>query len=406
MFAAIECLPDEERIARQNRCREILAQRVPQAGGLMLFSRLGLYYLTGALGNGVLWLPLDGEPVMAVRKGAERCRLESPCTRVASFRSYSELEGLCAEAGSKLSPVIAAEMTALPWSFADLLQRRLSAVRFVSDEQTVLRARRIKSPWELRKMRFCGARHHESLYGILPGMLRPGMSEREISHLAWRVFFEQGHCGVLRMGNYGEEVFLGHTAAGENGNYPSHYNGPLGLCGEHPAVPFMGGADTWRMHEMLMLDLGFGFEGYHTDKTQMYWSGPPSSMPDRVRRAYELCVEIQERAAWELRPGALPSAIWKTAQTRARDAGFDEGFMGLGGNKVYFLGHGVGLVVDEQPVLAEGWDEPLEEGMTIALEPKIGLPGIGMVGVENTFEVTVSGGVCLTGNDFSAAYVD
>jgi Xaa-Pro dipeptidase len=227
------------------------------------------------------------------------------------------------------------------------------------------------------------------------------MTEREISHLVWQVFFEQGHCGMVRMGNHGEEVFLGHIAAGENGNYPSHYNGPLGLKGEHPAVPFMGHAGSlWRRDEMLMLDVAFGFEGYNTDKTQMYWSGKRSGVPEVVRRAYDLCCEIQERAARSLRPGVLPSSIWEEACACVRATEFTEGFMGLGDNKVHFLGHGVGMVIDEQPVLAHRFDLPLQVGMTLALEPKIGLPGIGMVGVENTFEVTPAGGACITGKHF------
>jgi Xaa-Pro aminopeptidase len=81
----------------------------------------------------------------------------------------------------------------------------------------------------------------------------------------------------------------------------------------------------------------------------------------------------------------------------AEKAGFAEGFMGLGGNKVPFLGHGIGLCIDEWPVLARRFDKPLEAGMTLAIEPKIGLPGFGMVGTENTWEVTDNEAVCLSG---------
>jgi len=401
MFVAGELLPDEERLARQARCRQTLAERVPEAGGLMLFSRLNIYYLTGTLANGLFWLPREGEPLLLVRKGVERCRLESPKTNTELFRSYSDIAELCDKARSPLSPAAAAEMSALPWSLSTILQARLPGVRFVSDQQIMPAIRSVKTPWELAKMRICGERHHTCLYELLPARLRPGMNEREISHLAWQVFFAQGHCGMLRMGNYGEEVFLGHVSAGENGNYPSHYNGPLGLKGEHPAVPFMGhGNSVWREHEVLMLDVGFGFEGYNTDKTQMYWSGARASVPDVVRRAYELCQEVQERAARSLRPGMLPSLIWKDACDYMQSTEFSEGFMGLGDNKVSFLGHGIGLVIDEHPVLARRFDDALQEGMTLAIEPKIALPGIGMVGVENTFEVTPGGGKCLTGNRF------
>ena len=63
---------------------------------------------------------------------------------------------------------------------------------------------------------------------------------------------------------------------------------------------------------------------------------------------------------------------------------------------IYDITHGLGLAIDYPPVLAEGFDAPLEEGMVIALEPKIGIPGFGMVGLEDTFEVTKTGARVLT----------
>jgi len=80
--------------------------------------------------------------------------------------------------------------------------------------------------------------------------------------------------------------------------------------------------------------------------------------------------------------------------------------MALGGNKVKFLGHGIGLGIDEHPVIATGFDAPLEKGNVIALEPKIGIPGIGMVGVENTFEVTDNESVCLTGDAYDMICIE
>ena len=407
MFTAGECLPASEILARLAACRKLLAQRQPEASGLLLFSRLSIYYLTGTLANGVFWLPLEGEALLLVRKGRERCLLESPATNTLAFRSYSELAALCSEAGSPLGPVVAAEMHALPWALGNLLQSRLGNVRFVSDDQLVAFARRIKSPWELAKMRACGSLHNKTICEILPGLLRPGMSERAISHLVWQIFFEHGHCGMLRMDKHGEDVFLGHVSAGENGNYPSHYNGPLGLKGEHPATPFMGHARSiWQEHEPLMIDVGFALEGYSTDKSQLYWSGRAASIPDSVRRAYELCLEIQARAAAALRIGACPQDLWTAAVNYAGRAGFAEGFMGLGDNKVQFLGHGIGLVIDEQPVLALRFEEALEENMVLAIEPKIGLPGVGMVGVENTFVVGADGGQSLTGENFEIICIE
>ena len=79
--------------------------------------------------------------------------------------------------------------------------------------------------------------------------------------------------------------------------------------------------------------------------------------------------------------------------------------MALAANKVAFLGHGIGLAIDGHPVIARGFDEPFETGMVMAVEPKLGIEGVGMVGVENTFEVTDAGGVCLTGDDYGIVCV-
>jgi len=209
------------------------------------------------------------------------------------------------------------------------------------------------------------------------------------------------------MGAHGEEIFLGHIAAGDSGNYPSVFNGPLGLRGEHPAIPFMGYAgQVWRKGQPLSVDCGFALEGYVTDKTQIYWAGPKDSIPDEVASGHGFCMDVQAYVAEHLKPGSIPAEIYAHCLEWAKREGFAEGFMGLGGNKVPFLGHGIGLVVDAWPVLAKGFEEPFQAGMVMAVEPKMGVPGVGMVGVENTFEVTPAGGVCLTGESYEMICVE
>jgi Xaa-Pro aminopeptidase len=65
--------------------------------------------------------------------------------------------------------------------------------------------------------------------------------------------------------------------------------------------------------------------------------------------------------------------------------------MGVGPDRVHFVGHGIGTEVDEYPFLARRQELELEEGMTIALEPKVVFPDKGVVGIENTHVVTPDG---------------
>ena len=147
--------------------------------------------------------------------------------------------------------------------------------------------------------------------------------------------------------------------------------------------------------DLVFIDNAFGIDGYHTDKTMTYMSGAP--VPDKAIEIHQQCVEIQDQIATLLKPGNTPSGIFTTIMD-GLPPGFQENFMDFGDRQVQFLGHGVGLQVDEYPVNARGFDEPLEEGMVLAVEPKKGIPGVGMVGTENTYIVTMQGGRCITGS--------
>jgi Xaa-Pro aminopeptidase len=292
-------------------------------------------------------------------------------------------------------------MNGLSWTLANSLSKHLPDRRFVPADKILAMCRAHKSERELTFLREAGRRHARCLTELLPPFLHEGMSELAICHKLSEIFFAEGHLGILRMENYGEEVFLGHVSVGESANYPSVFNGPVGLRGVHPATPHMGSAKVrWTAGKPLIIDNGFTLAGYMTDKTQVYWLGEKETLPDKAREAHEFCIGLQEQIAGLLRPGTLPSAIWNHCLARVEGSPWRDGFMGLGKNKVFFVGHGIGLAVDEYPVLAQGFDSPLAEGMALAVEPKIGVPGFGMVGVENTFEVTPEGGKSLTGEEF------
>ncbi len=401
MFEAIARTPQEELDRRQNTVRKHLQAVAPEAGGILVFSRMNIYYLTGTSGQGVLWLPLTDKPVLMLRKGINRARLEAGIDTIVPFKSYSELPGICSEAGSPFTKTIAAVMAGLTWQLGNLLSAKLKEYTIVPGDHAVALAKMVKSEHELGIMRRCGEKHHRCLHDILPRHIKPGMTEREISHKAWEVFFAEGHMGILRMQAHDEECFLGHVSAGDSGNYPSSFNGPLGFRGEHPGSAFMGNADKiWNRGEPLSLDIVFQIEGYHTDKTQAYFGGPEASIPDDIRKAHDFCIEMQEWVSTNARPGSTPTELYTYCIEQAGKRGFTDGFMGLDDNEVPFIGHGIGLTIDEFPPLAKGFDIPLEKGMCIAIEPKQGIRNVGMVGVENTFEITENGARCISGDSY------
>ncbi len=393
--------PSKEIQSRLARYRKFVQQYFPAVEGSLFFSRLNIYYFTGSYANGVFWLPLEGEPILFCRRGLERAKIETPFKNIVQLNSYRDIAQTFTDLSLNMPVHVAAEMNGLPWSLSNSLMKYLPNIQFLSSDKLIGLTRAKKSAWELQLLREAGYKHNRCLTQLLPPLLYEGMNELEISHIISDVFYSEGHNGILRMETFGEEAYLGHIAIGDSANYPSFFNGPVGLRGVHPAAPFMGAEKIkWYVGSPLTIDNGFTLGGYQTDKTQVYWLGSKSSIPETLQSAHNLCVEIQAMVASQLKPGAIPSNLWEQSVAMASKSPWYHGFMGLSGNKVQFLGHGIGLAIDEYPVIAKGFDAPLEEGMVLAIEPKIGLPGIGMVGTENTFEVTSGGGKSLTGSDF------
>ncbi len=406
MSTVLERLPAEELALRQQRCRDLLAARHPEAGGILAFSRVNHYYLSGSPApDGILWLPLEGEPVLLVRKGIERVGLESALTRIAPFRSFKDIAGICADLGVPLSGVIGVEKGGLSWALGDLLRTRLNGVGLIDASGVLTRARAVKTPFERERMRETGRRHKDA-YEEVATVIRAGMTERQLMLAGWDAFVARGFPGIMRMSTLGWEGILGQVSVGDNGNFPISTDGTIGYVGTHTSIPFLGSPTIWPRETVLHYDLSFCYQGYYTDKSQIFWSGPASSIPDAVRRAQDVCMEIETRCAALLKPGNTPEQVWRASREIAVKAGYADAYMGLGGNQVSYVGHGIGLESEGFPALAEKFGEPFQEGMTLALEPKIGLRGYGMVGVENVFEVGATGGTSLTGDSYDIVCIE
>ncbi len=123
----------------------------------------------------------------------------------------------------------------------------------------------------------------------------------------------------------------------------------------------------------------------------MFSLGPVEA---RYAETHDLAVEVLHGVAAAAKPGVTGAALYDLAQELA---GLDrEGFMGAGDERVTFVGHGIGLEIDELPLLARGWDQPFEKDQVFALEPKFVFPGEAAIGIENSYLVTESGGEALT----------
>ena len=189
---------------------------------------------------------------------------------------------------------------------------------------------------------------------------------------------------MIRFRRFNAEVFLGHLLAGESAALPAFLDAPTGGAGLGPALGNGAGRRPVRAGEPILCDLNGCFNGYNSDQTRTVVLG---ALPEEMARAFAACRDILEAAQGWLRPGVAAGEVYARCAALAERLGFGETFMGHGATRAAYVGHGVGVEMDELPVLAPGVPTPLEAGMTIAVEPKIVFPGRGMVGVEDTFLV-------------------
>ena len=180
---------------------------------------------------------------------------------------------------------------------------------------------------------------------------------------------------------------MGSLLAGSNAATPSPYDFALGGKGIDPSLPGGLNGTLLKEGECFMVDMGGNFFGYMSDMSRVYAVG---KLPQEAYDAHQVCLDIQNAIAKKAKPGVTCEELYNLAIEKVTNAGFADYFMGIG-QKAKFIGHGVGLEINEAPVLAPRMKQPLEKGMVFALEPKIVLPNIGPVGIENTWVVTANG---------------
>ncbi|HZZ86503.1 MAG TPA: Xaa-Pro peptidase family protein [Anaeromyxobacteraceae bacterium] len=354
--------------------------------GAVLVHATDVLYLAGTRQNAALWVPARGEAVLLVRKSLERARAESPLADVRPFPSSKEL---AAALGAPRR--VGFTFDVAPGAVERFWARALGAE--LADVSAALRLQRsVKSPWELARMRetaalLCG------VYRELPSFLRPGMREVDLAAEIEYRMRKAGNEGSPRLRGFNQEFFMGLALSAGSATAPSYFDGPVTGRGLSPSSPLGASLEPIPRDAPILLDYTAMKAGYVTDLTRIAVCG---RLAPEVARAFEVALAIQAEVVRGLVPGAIPSELWARAKALAEREGLGDRFMGPPGAQARFVGHGVGLELDELPVLAPGLDAPLVAGQALAVEPKFVLPGLGAIGIENTWAVAEGGGERIT----------
>lgn len=371
-----------QRIAR-------LQRRLADEGldGALILYPIDIYYFSGTRQNGTLWIPASGEPMLLVRKSFARAARESHIADTRPFPSSRELPLLFSQEAKR----IGLTFDVLPVQYHAYYAGILAGKEFVDISLINRELRAVKSPWEQERLRENGRRLAE-VFAQIPSFFVPGMREIDLAaELEYRLRKADSE-GHVRTRSFGMDM-VGLTTSGLQAAVSGSFDGPATGAGISAACPFGPSTTPIARNAPILIDYAGIWNGYVVDITRIFVHG---ELDPELSRAFSVACDIEAWLAEHLRPGAVCEELYLHSLGMAEAAGLGDHYMGYPGEQARFVGHGVGLELDEFPVLAKGFRSPLQEGQTLALEPKFIFPGKGVVGIENTWMVMPHGGEKLT----------
>lgn len=371
--------PDEQSL-RLQRLQKIMTEAGAEA--MIITDNANTYYLTGRVFSGYIYVPAAGTPSYFVRRP-----VELKGDGVEYIRKPEEI----AQRLPSLPATLGLELDVASYSSIERLRSVFGTSAIVNASPMLRRSRAVKTPLEQRLMKESGVKH-EHVYRMVPHLYREGMTDLELQVEIERLSRLEGCLGQFRISGDSMELYMGNILTGENADNPTPYDFAMGGAGLDPSLPVGANGSVIRPGDTVMVDMNGNFTGYMTDMTRTFSLGPTDP---RALKAHRLSIDICKAVSEAALPGTPARDLYAIAERMAAESGMHNYFMGHR-QKAGFIGHGVGIEINELPVIAPRSKDIIAEGNAIALEPKFVIPGTGAVGIENTYIIGAGGGECIT----------
>ncbi len=362
----------------KNRIKR-LKQSITKSGAdaCIITSSVNIYYLFGRIFDGYLYVYPEGDPIAFVRRP-----IGIVGDNVIYIHKPELILGILREQNIDSPKRIMIESDSLSLSSANRLIAAVGNPETINVSAEMRRLRSVKSDYELDVMREC-AKIHASVYEQIPNIYRVGMTDIEFQIELEYLMRKNGSMGIFKTFGANMDIFMGSILAGENAHAASPFDFALGGEGLSPLLPLGANGTKLKSGTTLMVDMAGNYKPLMDDMTRSFAIG---YAPDLAYKAHDVSIDIHNKIISIAKAGTSCADLYHLAERIACDNGLEQYFMGST-QQAKFIGHGVGLEINEPPVLAPRSKEVLESGMTIAIEPKFVLPNIGAVGVENTYIV-------------------
>ena len=374
---------NEQMIQELRKRWNALQQALAREGGdaILITTNVNLFYVSGRIFSGAAYVRPEGDPLFFVRRP-----VGLKGGNVIYIRKPEEIVGHLQQRGIPMPAKLFFETDSISYNEYRRYEKIFDPRVVCNGTQLLRGVRSIKTSYEIGRIMRSNVLHAR-LYERIPSLYRPGMTDTELSIEIERESRRLGSLGIFRIFGQSMEIFMGSLLAGDNADAPSPYDFALGGAGLDASLPVGGNGTPLTDGTSVMVDMGGNFTGYMTDMTRVFSVG---KLTDRAYKAHDTALEIQRRIEQTAAPGVPAADLYNLAVRIAADAGLSDYFMGHR-QQAGFIGHGIGIEINEAPVLAPRSKEALVPGMVFALEPKFVIPSVGAVGIENSFLVTDNG---------------
>lgn len=351
------------------------------ADACIISSTVNLYYLNGFVFDGYMFIFSDREPILFVRRP-----VNIDAENVLFIYKPEQIPELLAKHNLTVPKRILLENDVLSYNSVSRFQKALNMPEMKNVSGFMREMRTVKSESELMQIRK-SAVSHAKVYEQIPSLYRLGMTDLELQIEIEYVMRKKGSIGTFRSFGENMDIYMGNLLAGDNAQEASPFDFALGGKGIDPLLPLGSANKLLKPGTSIMVDMAGNYTPYISDMTRTFSVG---EIPDEAHRAHQLSIDIHNEIISFAKEGIACSDIYERAMKMVVNNKMENYFMGTT-QQAKFIGHGLGLEINEPPVFAPRSREILQKNMAIALEPKFVLPGIGAVGIENTYFVTETG---------------
>ena len=348
---------------------------------VLISDNANIYYTSGRVFSGYVYIPATGTATYFIRRPEGITD-----DKVQYIRKPEQIAGLLSEAGVGLPAVMGYELSSLDVISYRRLVNAFPGVTPVDASPIIKSVRSVKTDFDLEQLRRSGIRH-QPVYDLIPRLYREGMTDIELQIEIERASRLEGCLGIFRIAGDSMEFFMSNILAGDNADSPTPYDFAMGGAGLDPSLPVGADGTVITPGMSVMVDSNGNFTGYMTDMTRVFSCG---KLDDKAMEAHQCSIEICRALEKAGKPGTPAAELYELAMSIVERHGLERYFMGHK-QKAGFIGHGVGIEINELPVIAPRSRDILAEHNVIALEPKFVIPHVGAVGVENTYIVTSGG---------------